>query len=78
MYERSLIMERATAAREAAHVRGRHTGRPKALSADQARQLRALHAGGESVADLTRSFKVSRATVYRALGEVTEQQRQAG
>lgn len=68
-YERSLIAERAEVAREAAHARGRQTGRPRVLSEDQARQLRALHAGGESVADLCRSFKVSRATVYRTLDE---------
>lgn len=68
-YERTLINERATAAREAARARGRHTGRPRALTPDQGRQLRALHAGGESVADLVRTFEVSRATVYRALAE---------
>lgn len=68
-YERELINERAAAAREAARARGRQTGRPRALDDDQARQLRALHAGGESVADLCRSFGVSRATAYRVLGE---------
>lgn len=68
-YERSLIAERATAAREAAAARGKQTGRPKALTDDQARQLRTLHAGGESVADLCRSFGVSRATAYRVLGD---------
>jgi DNA invertase Pin-like site-specific DNA recombinase len=66
-YERVLINERAAVAREAARARGRHVGRPKALTDDQARQLRALHAGGESVADLCRSFRVSRATAYRIL-----------
>lgn len=68
-YERSLINERATAAREAAAARGKQTGRPKSLTDDQARQLRTLHAGGESVADLCRSFGVSRATAYRVLGD---------
>lgn len=71
-YERTLIAERATAAREAARARGRHTGRPRALDADQARQLRALHEGGESVTDLARSFRVSRATAYRALADAPE------
>jgi len=68
-YERELMHERAAAAREAARARGRHTGRPARLSPDQVRQVRALRAGGESIADLVRSFGVSRATVYRALGE---------
>ena len=66
-YERELINERAADARAAAKARGKQTGRPPRLSEDQARQLRALHAGGESVADLGRSFTISRATVYRVL-----------
>jgi Mor family transcriptional regulator len=33
--------------------------------------MRALYEGGESVTDLCRSFKVSRATVYRVLGDAT-------
>jgi DNA invertase Pin-like site-specific DNA recombinase len=41
-YERELMHERAAAARRAARLRGRHTGRPSRLSAAQARQLRAL------------------------------------
>lgn len=69
-YEVELTSERAAEARAAAAARGKQTGRPKALTADQVRQVRSLHAGGESVADLTRSFKVSRATVYRALAEL--------
>jgi DNA invertase Pin-like site-specific DNA recombinase len=66
-YERALINERAADARAAAAARGKQTGRPAKLDVDQARQLRSLRAAGESVADLCRSFKVSRATVYRAL-----------
>lgn len=73
-YEVELTAERAAEARASAKARGKQTGRPRALSGDQARQLRALHAGGESVADLCRSFRVSRATVYRALAEVAEAQ----
>lgn len=66
-YERELMHERAAAAREAARLRGRHTGRPSRLSTDQMRQVRALRGSGESIADLVRSFGVSRATIYRAL-----------
>ena len=67
-YERELMHERAAAARAAARARGRHTGRPPRLTPDQVRQVRSLREGGESVADLVRSFGVSRATIYRALG----------
>jgi DNA invertase Pin-like site-specific DNA recombinase len=66
-HERHLINERAADARAAAKARGKATGRPRRLDADQARQLRALHESGESVADLCRSFKISRATCYRVL-----------
>jgi len=68
-YERELMHERAAAAREAARARGRHTGRPPRLSDAQARQVRALRAAGESIAELVRSFGVSRATIYRALAQ---------
>ncbi len=67
-YERELMHERAATARRAARLRGRHTGRPPRLTPTQAGQVRTLRAGGESIADLVRSFGVSRATIYRALG----------
>ncbi len=66
-YERELMHERAAAARTAARLRGRHTGRPPRLTLAQTRQVRALRDGGESIADLVTSFSVSRATIYRAL-----------
>lgn len=66
-YERELMHERAAVAREAARLRGRHTGRPSKLSKDQIRQVRALRESGEPISDLVRSFGVSRASIYRAL-----------
>jgi DNA invertase Pin-like site-specific DNA recombinase len=69
-YERTLINERSAVAREARRTRGQSVGRPKALNAAQARQVRALHATGEGVAELMTTFGVSRATIYRALSEV--------
>jgi len=66
-YERELMHERAAAAREAARLRGRHTGRPPKLTEAQARQVRALRGSGESISELVRSYGVSRATIYRAL-----------
>jgi DNA invertase Pin-like site-specific DNA recombinase len=61
------VHERAAAARQAARLRGQHTGRPPRLTPTQARQLRALRRNGESIGELMRSFGVSRATVYRGL-----------
>src|SRR5664280_1673297 len=64
--------ERAAAARQAARLRGRHTGRPPRLTPAQARQIRSLRADGKPVSDLMRTFGVSRATVYRARQQVDE------
>jgi len=66
-YERELMHERAAAARAAARARGRHTGRPPKLTPAQARQVRALRAGGETISELVAGYSVSRATIYRAL-----------
>jgi DNA invertase Pin-like site-specific DNA recombinase len=66
-YERELINERAADARAAAKARNASTGRPSRLTEDQKRQVRALHASGESVPALVKTFAVSRRTVYRAL-----------
>ncbi|MGH3606351.1 MAG: helix-turn-helix domain-containing protein, partial [Pseudonocardiaceae bacterium] len=55
---------------EAARARGKAVGRPKALTPDQERQIRALHEAGEPVPALVTTFGVSRATVYRLLAEV--------
>lgn len=67
-YERTLINERAAAAREAARVRGRQIGRPRKLNDDKLRQARALRDAGESVASVCQTLGVSRATLYRELG----------
>lgn len=66
-YERELMHERAAAARAAARARGRHTGRPPKLTPAQARQVRALRSGGETIGELVAGYGVSRATIYRAL-----------
>jgi len=66
-YERDLMHERAAAARHAARLRGRHTGRPPRLNPEQIRQIRSLRDGGESINGLVAGYRVSRATIYRAL-----------
>ncbi|KQS66426.1 recombinase family protein [Modestobacter sp. Leaf380] len=68
-YERSLINERAAAAaREAARVRGRNTGRPRALSPEQVAVARQMRAAGVVIPTIAQTLGVSRATVYRVLG----------
>lgn len=66
-YERELIRERAAVAREAAEVRGRHIGRPRALTADQVSTVQKMNAGGVDVSTIARTLNVSRATIYRAV-----------
>ncbi|MDV8128803.1 MULTISPECIES: helix-turn-helix domain-containing protein [Rhodococcus] len=65
--ERELIHERAAVAREAAKARGKQTGRPKALSGEQVGVARRMRENGESVATITKTLGISRATFYRAL-----------
>ena len=71
-YERSLIAERAEAAREAARVRGRQVGRPRAITAEQLRAARAMRAAGEPIPSICRSLGVKRATLYKALSEIQD------
>lgn len=66
-YERELIRERAAAARAAAAARGRHIGRPRALTTDQVQLAKRMHDSGENITTISRTLDVSRATVYRAL-----------
>jgi DNA invertase Pin-like site-specific DNA recombinase len=66
-YERELINERAAAAREAARARGKHTGRPKALTAEQVQFVSRMRQNGESIPTIMQTLGVSRSTVYRAL-----------
>lgn len=63
--ERQLIRERAAAAREAARARGKQTGRPRALTSDQAGVVRRMRESGESIAVIAKTFNTSRASVYR-------------
>ncbi|UAK30276.1 recombinase family protein [Nocardia sputi] len=66
-FERALILERQREGIAAAKARGVYTGRKPALTPEQAAQLRARAAGGESKAALARQFGVSRETVYAYL-----------
>ena len=66
-YERSLINERAAAAREAARVRGRQVGRPRALTDEMASMARQMRTGGMPVPTIAAQLKVSAASVYRVL-----------
>jgi Enterobacteriaceae phage serine recombinase len=65
--ERSLISERTRAGVKAAKHRGVKFGRKPKLTLQQIKHARKLIAGDESPHDVAASYKVSRATLYRAL-----------
>jgi DNA invertase Pin-like site-specific DNA recombinase len=66
-YERSLINERAAAAREASRVRGRPVGPKPKITDAQLEQARILRDQGQTMADICTGLSVKRATLYRAL-----------
>lgn len=66
-FERALIKERQLEGIAQAKKAGKYTGRAAALSPEEAAQIKARAAAGESKAALADEFGVSRATVYRYL-----------
>lgn len=66
-FERRLISERTKQGMKAAKCRGTHVGRPRSLSSDAVDQARKMIEAGETVSKVARTFKVSRATLHRAL-----------
>jgi DNA invertase Pin-like site-specific DNA recombinase len=71
-WERELIAERAAVARQAAQDRGLQTGRPRKLSAADARVLAKLHAAGEPMGELAARFGCGKSTAYRAIASAIE------
>ena len=64
-YERTLIAERAAAARAAAKARGKRLGRKPALTSEQAVTARTMREAGMDITTIAATLKVSRATIYR-------------
>lgn len=71
-YERTLIAERAEAARESARARGRQVGRPRAITPDQLRAIQAMKAAREPVPAICAALNLKRSTVYAYLAEAGE------
>lgn len=68
-FERSLIKDRTRAGLDAARAQGRTGGRPAVMDADKLAAAKARRAKGESVTAIAKALGVSRATLYRALGD---------
>ena len=66
-FERDLIVERTVAGIQAAKARGVTVGRPRSMSHEQVKHAKTLVEGGEPKRKVARLFKVSAATLYRAL-----------
>ncbi len=66
-YERALIRERVSAGIEAAKRRGKHLGRPKALTAEQEARVRRLRASGHSLRSIAETVGVSKSSVARVV-----------
>jgi DNA invertase Pin-like site-specific DNA recombinase len=64
-FERNLIRERTTAGLTAARARGRKGGRPKALITRQLGIARDLYDKRHPIAEICRTLKISKATLYR-------------
>ena len=66
-FERALIRERQREGIALAKQRGAYRGRKKALSTDQAEELKRRAAGGEKKAEIARDLGISRETLYQYL-----------
>jgi DNA invertase Pin-like site-specific DNA recombinase len=78
-FERNLIRERTQAGLTAARARGRKGGRPKALNARQLSIAKALYIDKQhSIAEICRTLKISRATLYRSIKTGDRHQQSSG
>lgn len=68
-FERSLIKERTRAGLDTARAQGRTGGRPSVMNDDMLTVARARRAKGERANAIARALGVSRATLYRHIGE---------
>lgn len=66
-FERSLIAERTKEGMSAAKKRGKHVGRPKALSDEQILHAKSSISAGETINGLASVLRVDRGTLRRAL-----------
>jgi DNA invertase Pin-like site-specific DNA recombinase len=66
-FERNLIRERTQAGLTATRARGRKGGRPKALTIKQLGIARDLYEKRHPIAEICRTLKISKATLYRSI-----------
>src|SRR5512147_1238964 len=72
-FERDIIRERTQAGLTAARARGRKGGRPRALTSRKAQMATALYKDkNNTVAEICRTIRISRATLYRYIGPASK------
>ena len=72
--ERDMIHERTMAGLAAARRQGRVGGRPSVMDGDKLAAAKARQAAGQSPTQIAEALGISRASVYRHLGSVTQDQ----
>jgi DNA invertase Pin-like site-specific DNA recombinase len=68
--ERDLIRTRTAEGRNRAKARGKHMGRPRSLTPEQQKEAIKRRAQGETLAELARSYNVSRSDDFTASSRV--------
>lgn len=68
--ERTFILERTAAGREAAKASGKIANRPRKWTIKKAQQVAHLKADGWSISEIARTLNVSRDTIRRMIAEV--------
>ncbi len=69
-FERDIIRERTRAGLDAARARGKRGGRPRKLDAKKKAQALTLHQDKtNTIADICRTLRIGRTTLYRYLAE---------
>jgi DNA invertase Pin-like site-specific DNA recombinase len=77
-FERNLIRERTQAGLTAARARGKKGGRPKALNAKQLSIAQDLYDKRHPIAEICRTLKISKTTLYRTIQTETRDQQPSG
>ena len=76
-FERDIIRERTRAGLEAARARGKRGGRPRKLDAKKKSRALTLHDDKtNTIADICRTVRIGRTTLYRYLAESRTNARQ--
>ena len=72
-FERAILVERVRSGMARAKAKGKHVGRPVRVTAKKRERILELVREGRSKADVAREVEISRASVYRVIGDETKE-----